>query len=1041
MHSYSLYRALDVVHAIASRSTDHLRSTSKAAATQQMSDGKPQNGTDRSGPTSSSGAEVPAGAEVTAGAAVAGIVRERLLRQLQAVWERHLAVLTAPAGWGKSTLLGHFAVSERAAVVWYRASGADGTAKDVASRLWSSWQRTGGRPASRSTAAWSSPADVVEALSIPGAGRTLVVIDDFHLLANTEAERFVELLAERAEGNWAIVIATRSEPRLNLSRMRVEGRLVELNADDLRFRTWEVERLFSDAYGARIAPEEAAELARRTGGWAACLQLFRLATAGKPPVMRSRVLASLQGRSRLVREYLTRNVLDELPEDLRTFLVRTCVIAEPTTELCNVFLGRDDAAECLESLRSRHLLLESPDGDGTYHCHEVLRAELDAELVRLLGERGARREHGRAGALLEASAHPTAALQAYLRAGDLPSARRILDEHGQKVAGAPGAWIDMLPANLAASDPWVKVTLARLLAGSGSLADAVETYQSAEELFELGGDSGAAERTRHERRSIESWVDPDPNPPMTPLSIVRSAIRSDPLVAARLAESLVGPVGSLARGLSLCLAGNAVGGGAAALSKTLSDASCPPSIALALAIAGHILAGAGLESTGLVAETTGLITGGTDLDMLLAEMERFGPTWLCRLATAASVLLAGNAGPSADELVAACDADGDSWGHAAVRFLQGAGMLWRMWPGTKPDGSGGTSALRDSAERFEALGAGTLSSIALALDGLSLALTGRAGAEGTVREAGELARRYKSPLAIGICTKAAELLRSPRDGVAEEAHGLEDAAPVPGGTATVTGAGSAAVAVVGTTSLGSDLASELRCLGGFSATIRGRQVDLGCVKPKARKLLAYIAIHAGQPLHRERLVEVFWPAVPLSSGLRNLQVTVSSLRGLATGPSGSELPELIARVGDAYALAPPSLVAVDALRFEELARSAGKSAKSGEIEAARELYEQAASVYRGDLLPEIGPEEWVLEPRERLRLVATDVATGLGKACLGMGDVGAALDAFEWGLSIDRFNDELWRLSSTAHKQAGNDARAARLEAKYQTMLAELGVA
>ena len=114
--------------------------------------------------------------------------------------------------------------------------------------------------------------------------RTLLVIDDLHTLESTDAEHALERFIELAPSTLTIVAASRVWPDMNVPRFKVAGELLEIGVDDLRFRSWEVEQLYRDFYGQPLPPEELATLTRRTEGWAAGLQLFHLATQGKPPI-------------------------------------------------------------------------------------------------------------------------------------------------------------------------------------------------------------------------------------------------------------------------------------------------------------------------------------------------------------------------------------------------------------------------------------------------------------------------------------------------------------------------------------------------------------------------------------------------------------------------------------------------------------------------------------------------------------------------------------------------------------------------------------
>ena len=164
--------------------------------------------------------------------------------------------------------------------------------------------------------------------------------------------------------------------------------IAEIGPDDLRFRSWEVEELFAQHYGARLVPEEVAELARRTGGWAAGLSLFHLATANRSASERRRVLRSMSSRLLDTRDYLTHNVLATLEADQQEFLVRTCVLGRLSGPWCDQLMSTSGSARRLEDLARRHLFLVSHDGGDTYQEHEVLRSFLEELLLDQVGRTG-----------------------------------------------------------------------------------------------------------------------------------------------------------------------------------------------------------------------------------------------------------------------------------------------------------------------------------------------------------------------------------------------------------------------------------------------------------------------------------------------------------------------------------------------------------------------------------------------------------------------------------------------------------------------------
>ena len=219
---------------------------------------------------------------------------------------------------------------------------------------------------------------------LPGRACRLVV-DDLHEIAGSRAERALErfvLLRPR----WVrLLLGSRRPPALNITRLLVSGELCQLDSEDLRFRSWEVEELFRVVYDRPLSPEAAAALTRRTGGWAAGLQLFHLATATRSRPEREQAVQELSGRSRLIRSYLAGNVLEGLPAERRSFLLRTCTLGVLTGEACDALLETTGSAVVLEELERLQLFTTSTDGGVTYRYHQVLQAYLEAVLVDELG--------------------------------------------------------------------------------------------------------------------------------------------------------------------------------------------------------------------------------------------------------------------------------------------------------------------------------------------------------------------------------------------------------------------------------------------------------------------------------------------------------------------------------------------------------------------------------------------------------------------------------------------------------------------------------
>ncbi len=964
--------------------------------------------------------------------------RRRLDEKLARLWEHRLGLVVAPPGSGKSTLLGQFAAGAGVPVAWYRAEASDGDAGVLLAGLERAARAAFTPLPDR---AWASPEAAAAALETWPQPRGLLIIDDLHLLFATEAEAALERLIDYLPPSVTVLTASRRVPGFDLSRLRVAGSIFELGPDDLRFRSWEVETLFNEFYGEPLPPEDLAELARRTEGWAAGLQLFHLATKGKPPGERRRVLAGLRSASRLVREYLANNVLGDLPEELRHFLVRTSVLGRLTGPLCDQVMGRRGSREVLEDLERRQIFTNAID-DDTFRYHEVLRTHLEATLVDEHGEVAASALYRRAGGLLEAAGAPPDALRAYCRAGDWAAAGRLLGREGEQLAGDPGAWVEHLPPALGAeTDPWLNLARARRYLAAGRFHPARDAYHRAEQAF---GSSAPAETCRRERLAVTEWVEPGSAPGTGWVHLARAAVRRQPLAALDRAVRQGGVEAGAVQGLAACLAGRVRAGRRLleSAAEAAGDGVLATGAHLAAAVAGACFLGD--ESSD------------DDLEWVVDEAERLGLPWLTRMARAiTAVLVDGPTSEAAEALRRAAEDDGDLWATGIIGLAQGLSGLIRG-PAPAP---ATVAALQAAADAFSHLDAATLEVWARAALALVTADGHGADARHASREAEAMARSAGVPGALALAylarsvaepERAAELGTMARSvdldagqgipglaGVLSQADSLPGAGPGGGGTGIALPVPSTGLAAPGSTRV---RRLQLRCLGGFALTVDGHPVDLAAVRPRARAALRLLAMRADRAVHRETIIEALWPEIDAGTGAHNLQVVISALRRLLEPDAPRGASSLLVREGDAYRLALPAGADVDVLAFEAAAADARVARSAGDGPAAIAALERAQALYAGELLPEDGPAEWAVKERERLRLVAAEMAQIRAELALELDDTETAAAACEWGLAVDRYHDRLWRLLAEARERSGDHAAAHRARRAYDDALAELGL-
>lgn len=953
--------------------------------------------------------------------------RERLDQLVPQLWQHRLTLVVAPAGSGKTTLLAAWAGLADAPAAWYRAESVDGSERSLAAHLAAAFAAV--MPSLEPT--WRSVDEAAAALDARPETHLLLVIDDLHALTGTPAEVALERFLDYAPPSLAVVAGSRVAPAFNLSRRRVAGEILELSGDDLRFRPWEVERLFRDFYGDALHPDELARLARRTEGWAAGLQLFHLATRGKAAAERRRLLAGLGPSSRLMREYLARNVVAELPDDLREFLVGTCVLRRLTGSLCDRLLERHGSRALLEELERRTVFTVAVDDEGTYRYHEVLRSHLEGMLVEAVGEATARARARRGGELLEGDGAIAEAVAAYSRAEDWAAVDRLLDRHGERLAAGQGAWMDTLPPALLVQDPWLTLATARRLRAEGRWAQAVDAYSRAEALFG-SGEAGAT--CRRERLAVAAWLDPLPAPAADWSGALRSAVAREPLLRRPAGDDEPGRL--VAAGLGAIIGGRVIEA-RGILRHAADEEACGLVIGLT--------AGLGAGVAGLMAGDPRAVV---ETEQAVAAAEQAGLGWLARVGRAALSISGAPAGAeyARSDATAVRDAAGreeDRWGEGLAALAEGwAGMA-------EPEAA--LEPLEAAAARFRALGAGSLEAWARGLGALALARAGAPEAREAARSAEAVARSTGIAVVAALAQRALAELDPVADGelgTAADSLLAEAGVTLPESRASGSaGAGAdpwpAATGQIDTVPVaaGSIAAGgvKIHLFGSFAMSVDGHPVDLPGLKPRPRAVLRFLALNAGRPVHREVLQETFWPEADPETGARSLHVALSALRRELAPRAGRGACELLVRDGDAYRLALPDNAWIDLVDFERAVVEARTIRARGATQVAIDAFRAALAAYGGDLLPEDGPADWAAGRRERARAEAVESARSLAELLLDGNPAGAA-EACAAGLAIDTHHDPLWRILVEARERAGDQAAATSARSGYARMLADLGV-
>ncbi|HEY3006427.1 MAG TPA: AAA family ATPase, partial [Kribbellaceae bacterium] len=284
------------------------------------------------------------------------VSRPRLYARLREGLRVPLTLVVAPAGWGKSTLVSGWLRRDDVTTGWVSLDSGDDDIKRFWRYLLLAADRAGAELGTAALRRLDAPGtdvlrDVLPVFINDLAAATadvVIVLDDYHLVTKAQVHESVATLLDRCPSQLHLIMSTRSDPPLPLSRMRVRGNLVEVRADHLRFTVDEGAALLNGELGLALSPNDVHRLVLRTEGWAAGLQLAALRLADRTD--RSEFIARFTGADRHLVDYLGEEVLANQPEHVRDFLLRTSVLNRMCAELVDALTGRDDGALLLEEI-------------------------------------------------------------------------------------------------------------------------------------------------------------------------------------------------------------------------------------------------------------------------------------------------------------------------------------------------------------------------------------------------------------------------------------------------------------------------------------------------------------------------------------------------------------------------------------------------------------------------------------------------------------------------------------------------------------------
>ena len=400
---------------------------------------------------------------------------------------RRLTLISAPAGYGKSTLLSEWVSQLDIPVAWLSLEKGE----NIPTRFWSYFATA------LSTIPQLNQADVVESLSQALKSsqpppmdilltslinelsklttRTTLVLDDLHTITEGQIHHDLIFLIDhmlQCPNGFHLVVASRMDPPWPLARWRVRDELTEVRTKDMRFTPIEATSFLNEVMGLQLSTGEISLLDQRTEGWIAGLQLAALSMQSRGDI--AAFLEDFTGTHHFVLDYLLEEVLSQQNPDRLDFLLRTSLLEYLTAPLCNAITDRIDSQTMLVQLEKSNMFLVPMDDERRWYRYhhlfsELLRSRLKQthpEIVPLL--------HGRACSWYMENGYLSNALTHAMATNDLDRLIKLVEKYAFTIFDHNQAstflnWLNTLPETVMGSNPWLHIARAWLLAYLGQL--------------------------------------------------------------------------------------------------------------------------------------------------------------------------------------------------------------------------------------------------------------------------------------------------------------------------------------------------------------------------------------------------------------------------------------------------------------------------------------------------------------------------------------------------------------------------------------------
>jgi len=425
------------------------------------------------------------------------VPRPRLHTLLRAGLDGRLTLLSAPAGFGKTSLLSEWLQSLDLPVAWVSLDEQDNAWPRLLAYLLTALQAIDPSVGSGLLGTLESPLlpaleSVLAALptELAAIRRPFVlVLDDFHVLLDTQVHELLTRMIDHEPVGMHLVLSGRSDPPWPIGRLRAAGALTEIRAADLQFTLEEAGTLLNDALVLHLSQQDLSTVEERTEGWIAGLHLAALSLRNHPD--RPGFLRAFAGSDRFVLDYLMEEILAQQPPEICNFLLETSLLDRFSAPLCDVVTGRTDSQAMLRRLEADNLFVAPLDNERSWYAYHSLLRSFLRSVQKQREPRTAATIHHRASQWYEANGDILDAIQHGLAAGEVERIGQLIRANGLALVFQGEltnilTWLHAYSETWLRTGPWLRI--ARLWAHSfTSDAPAIgDELQETRELIQEG---------------------------------------------------------------------------------------------------------------------------------------------------------------------------------------------------------------------------------------------------------------------------------------------------------------------------------------------------------------------------------------------------------------------------------------------------------------------------------------------------------------------------------------------------------------------------